>query len=117
MKFQKSCSKKPNYPNIAVCVCVYAYGHTHTHTHLLYQIKECARLEGAFNQEHRAIVEDEKGIREIWADYFKELPNNLVMGITTEENVQFRTQHDIRIPFSHEVSAVISKLKNNKLPG
>jgi hypothetical protein len=39
------------------------------------------------------------------------------MEITTEENVQFRTLHDIRIPFSQEVSAVIRKLKNNRLPG
>jgi len=50
-------------------------------------------------------------------DYCKELPNNLVMEITTEENVQFRTPHDIRIPFSHDVSAVFRKLKNNRLPG
>jgi hypothetical protein len=43
--------------------------------------------------------------------------NNLVMKITMEENVQFRTLHDIRIPFSQEVCAVIRKLKNNRPPG
>jgi hypothetical protein len=39
------------------------------------------------------------------------------MRITTEENVQFRTQHDIKIPFSQEVSAVIRKMKNSRPPG
>jgi hypothetical protein len=34
-----------------------------------------------------------------------------------EENVQFRTLQDIRIPFSQEISAVIRKLKNNRPPG
>jgi len=73
---------------------------THTHIQLLYQTEECARLEWAFNQEHGAIIGDENGILDVWADYCKELPNNLVMVITTEENVQFRTLHDIKIPFS-----------------
>ena len=100
-----------------VCMYVCAHAHAHTHTQLLYQTEECARLERALNQEHGAIVGDEKGILDVWADYFKELPNNLVMEITTEENVQFRTLHDIRISFSQEVSAVIRKLKNNRPPG
>jgi len=77
-----------------------AHTHTHTHTQLLHQTEECARLERAFNQEYGAIIGDEKGILDVWADYCKELPNNLVMEITTEENVQFRTLHDIMTPFS-----------------
>jgi len=109
------------YVHIYICVCVYARAHAHAHTHtytqLLYQTEECARLERAFNQEHGAIVGDEKGILDVWADYCKELPNNLVMEITTEENVQFRTLHDIRISFSQEVSAIIRKLKNNRPQG
>jgi len=39
------------------------------------------------------------------------------MEIITVENVQFRTLHDIRIPFSQEVPTVIRKLKNNRPPG
>jgi hypothetical protein len=43
-------------------------------------------------------------------DYCKELPNNLVMEITTEEYVQFRTLHDIGF-FSAKTSLLLSEVE------
>ena len=57
---------------MCICICTCTHPCTCTHTHLLYQIEECARLERAFNQERGAIVGDEKGIPDVWADYCKD---------------------------------------------
>jgi sorting nexin-29 len=63
------------------------------------------------------IVGDEKGLLEAWTVYFKGLLNPLDKGIIPEEKVYFGQEQDIRPPSIQEVSDIIRKLKNNRVPG
>jgi hypothetical protein len=65
---------------------------------------------------HEVIVEDDKYIHDVWADYSKELLNPPGKGIIPEEKVYFGPEQDIRAPSEQEVSAVIRK-KNHRAPG
>jgi hypothetical protein len=60
------------------------------------------------------IVQDEKGILEACADYFKGLLNPLDKGIIPKENDYFRLEQDIRAPSTQEVSAIIKKAQEQE---
>jgi len=63
------------------------------------------------------IVGDEKDELEVWATYFKELPNPKTNMITSEESIYFCPESNIMAPTLQETLGVIRNLKNNRAPG
>ena len=63
------------------------------------------------------IVGDEKGVLEVWAEYFKKLLDSVGKELKPEGEDCFGPEQDIRVPSIEQVSAVIRKFKVGRAPG
>jgi hypothetical protein len=85
-------------------------------------VKKYTRLGGPstknlpFKNIHEIVVGYERGILQVWADCYKELPIPLGEGIVPEEKVYFGLYQDIRTSSIPEGPAMIRKLKNSWAP-
>lgn len=82
----------------------------------MHKIRQPFNQEPNFKNIHETIAGYEKGVLQVWADYYKELLIPLGKGIVPEEKVYFGLYHDIRTVFIQEGPAVMRKLKNNRAP-
>jgi hypothetical protein len=63
----------------------------------IYKIREGFQPRTFLRQNKQGVVVgDEKGILDVWADYFKEMLNPLHTAITPKENIYSGEEHDIR---------------------